>query len=241
MWRNHLNGSFFTRLAILLSDRVFCTSPLSFTARFKKTKIMPGGIDTSLYNQVNQHDLSANTILFFGRLSPVKNVHLFIESLKLLDSGAVDFKADIIGSPANDEDVIYAENLRKAGEPLMKSRKLFFYPAISYTETKDLYGKYSLYVNLTPSGSFDKTILEAMASGTPVLVVNNAFKNQIGEEIIIPDFQVEIIMNKINDFFGLSPEARLQISEKQKKYVRENHDLTYLINMLKEEIEGPRG
>ncbi|MDZ4205811.1 MAG: glycosyltransferase, partial [Patescibacteria group bacterium] len=36
MWRNHAKGNLSTRIAVLLSNKMFCTSPHSFTARFKK-------------------------------------------------------------------------------------------------------------------------------------------------------------------------------------------------------------
>ena len=49
LWRNHPDGSALTRLAVLLSDKVMCTSPHSFTARFAKTMIMPVGIDTDFF------------------------------------------------------------------------------------------------------------------------------------------------------------------------------------------------
>ena len=76
MWRNHAKGSWKTRIAVFLSDRVFCTSPQSFTAQFKKTKIMPVGIDTDFFKPDPLIYKKKNSILFLGRIAPVKNVDI---------------------------------------------------------------------------------------------------------------------------------------------------------------------
>src|SRR3989344_8116257 len=49
LWRNHAKGNFLTTMAVWLSDKVFYTSPQSFTARFKKAVQMPVGIDTDFF------------------------------------------------------------------------------------------------------------------------------------------------------------------------------------------------
>ena len=36
LWRNHYAGSLLTRIAMMISDKIFCTSKYSFTARSKK-------------------------------------------------------------------------------------------------------------------------------------------------------------------------------------------------------------
>ena len=53
LWHNHKNGNLITRLAILLSDVVFYTSPQSFSAKYKKSRIMPVGIDTKIFKPQN--------------------------------------------------------------------------------------------------------------------------------------------------------------------------------------------
>ena len=55
-------GGAFTRLAVALSDKVFYTSPLSFTARFKKAVQMPVGIDTDLFKRKPEISFPKNSI-----------------------------------------------------------------------------------------------------------------------------------------------------------------------------------
>ncbi|MDP2651352.1 MAG: hypothetical protein Q8O98_02040, partial [bacterium] len=118
LWRNHPDGSLLTNLAVALAHKVFCTSPSSYTSQFKKTKIMPAGIDVDSYEE-SKTDLSTQgKVLFFGRLSSVKNVHVFIEALKILDERGIVFHADIIGSPTDEIGVAYEKELHIQGTKL---------------------------------------------------------------------------------------------------------------------------
>ena len=79
LWRNHAQGNIMTNLAVTLSHGVFCTSPRSYTAQFKKTKIMPVGIDTGFFKPDSTVVKIPHSILFLGRIAPVKKVLDFIE------------------------------------------------------------------------------------------------------------------------------------------------------------------
>ena len=80
---------------------------------------------------------------------------------------------------------------------MVKAGKISFFAGVSHEETSSLYAKYSLYVNLTPDGSLDKTMLEAMSSRTPVLVWNSAFKGYISEKCQLPNLESGIVNEKI--------------------------------------------
>jgi glycosyltransferase involved in cell wall biosynthesis len=236
MWRNHKHGTWLTPWAVRWSDKVFCTSEKSFTAKFDKTKVMPAGIDASLYSQ-NPVLPKKNSILFFGRLSPVKNVHVFIESLDALNKTGFDFHADIVGSPSNSEDTEYEQVLKQLGKRLVDSGKLSFHGGVSFEETLSLYGKYSLYVNLTPDGSLDKTMLEAMAARTPVLISNSAFRGQIPENCQLMSLEAGSAALKIKNLLSLNDNERKNLGDVFQKYVENTHGLSHLVNLICKEME----
>src|SRR3989338_7521502 len=82
LWRNHAKGNILTDLSVLLSNKVFCTSPQAFTARFKKTEIMPIGVDTEFFKHDPNVVRGKNSALFLGRISPVKEVLEMIDWIK---------------------------------------------------------------------------------------------------------------------------------------------------------------
>lgn len=235
LWRNHLQGSIRTRLAVAFSDRVFCTSPQSFTALFAKTKIMPVGIHTDLYVK-NLHERNEKTILFFGRISRVKNVHIFIEALHILSRKKYPFRADIIGSPVNPEDFEYEQYLHELAKPLVASGAVHFSSGRPFSETGSMYSNYSLYVNLTPSGSLDKVILEAMASATPVLVRNSAFKGILDSFAELGTLNPDEISEHIEMCLNVPNEEKIRTGNRLSEFVREKHSLAKLVVLLREEF-----
>jgi glycosyltransferase involved in cell wall biosynthesis len=183
LWRNHRQGSWLTRLAVLLSEVVFCTSPHSYTARFKKTKIMPVGVDTEFFYPRVGVSRDPHSILALGRISPVKRLDILVAALLELQKSNINFTATIVGSPLSAADRAYDQKLRRLARPLTEIGRLIFQPAVSPAETPAIYSAHSLYVNLTPSGSMDKTIFEAMACQDLVLRFESGNSSELASEI----------------------------------------------------------
>ncbi len=163
LWRNHAKGNLLTRIAVLLSNKVFCTSPRSFTARFRKSVIMPVGIDTDFFKPDSSVLRKPNSILFLGRIAPVKKVLEFVEWFNALDD---KFTATIAGA-ALPKDKYYEELVKSQASDRIK-----FIGAVTQEQALKLYQTHEIYVNKTLAGSFDKTIVEAAACGMKLMVDN---------------------------------------------------------------------
>lgn len=222
LWRNFPYGTIFTRIAVLLSDKVFCTSPQSYTAQFKKTEIMPVGIDTEFFKPDPSIEKIPNSILFLGRIDEVKRVKEFIEALKQL---TIPFKANIYGDPTYPNSV-YEKEVIELAKPLVEKGLLTINSSVTNDETKRLYQSHEIYVNLTPSGSFDKTIIEAMASGCLVVCTNEALKGVLPESFIVGDSASCCIKE------ALSVEDKQMIIDTSRNYVLQKHSLDKLVNRL---------
>lgn len=173
LWRNHAKGGLLTSVAVWLSHKVFYTSPQSFTAQFKKSVQMPVGIDTDFYKSDPTAVRIPNSILFLGRIAPVKKVVEFVEWFNTQPTESV---ATIAGS-ALPKDRDYEELVRS-----MASDRIKFVGAVTQEEARRLYQTHEMYVNKTPAGSFDKTILEAAACGMKLRVDNPGAQNvNVGE------------------------------------------------------------
>lgn len=177
LWRNHASGNFLTHLAVIFSKKVFCTSKESYTARFRKTVIMPAGIDTDFFKPDSSVEKKEGSILFLGRIAPVKKVLEFVRWLK-----DRDFSVATIAGASLPRDKGYEEKVRAEVASVGLSGKVSFVGPVSREGALKLYREHELYVNLTPSGSFDKTILEAGACGTGVYVANRDLKDLEGKK-----------------------------------------------------------
>lgn len=234
-WRNHARGSVLTRLAIALSDNVFCTSKDSYTAKFSKTIIMPVGIDMELFQSVSQKNASNkkerlnNSILSLGRISPVKNIHLLVEAAKILKDRGIPFVLNIVGDPVNPEDTKYKNRLIDKSQGL----PINFLPGVPNIKTPEIYKSHEIFINLTPSGSFDKTILEAAATGC-VLVTCNRELSQYGDsgDSNIADLSPSTIANRLAYYLKVPNEIKDKLSKDLQRYVLENHSLNALIDKL---------
>jgi glycosyltransferase involved in cell wall biosynthesis len=171
LWRNHAYGNLVTDIAITLSDKVFFTSSRSYTARSKKAVKMPAGIDTDFFKP-NDKMRKSKTILFLGRISPVKRVLEFIELLK----GQNFSYATIVGN-ALPKDLEYEKLVREKVFQYDLDDRVKFVGAVSKEEALKLYQSHERYVNMTLAGSLDKTILEAASCGTQVMVENPDLKH----------------------------------------------------------------
>jgi len=230
LWRNHKEGSLFTRLAAKWAHKVCYTSPQAYVANFENAIQMPIGIDTNIFRP-SEIPPEPNSLLFLGRLDPVKNPGIFCEAVAILNNKNVSTKADIYGDPTpgrGDE----ADNIKKKYGNLPN---LTFHSAIPNQETSALYSSHSIYVNLTLSGSFDKTIGEAMASGCIVIAANDVVRNAVPSEYFV-DINAESVANATKAALGLSPERRSAITSSQKNWIIREHSLSLLVSRLIEMI-----
>ena len=239
LWRNHLEGNIFTRVAVWLSNKVFCTSKFAFVAKYKKTSLMPVGIDTSVFNtklRIKNYELCKNKILFLSRMSPVKKPELLIESLNILKNRGVDFTCDFHGDPlSKDED--YYNSLKTKVKEFSLENKINFYKSVPNYETPKIYNEHEIFVNLTPSGSFDKTILEAAACGCIPVITNKSLSGDIDEKMITKKETPEAVAQALDFWLNAGNEQKKDASIKLQKYVSENHSLNSLVDKLSLQIK----
>lgn len=212
LWRNHAKGNFWTRYAVWVSDKVFYTSPQSFTAQFKNSKQMPVGVDTEAFFPNPKIKVTPNSILALGRISKVKRLEVLIEALLELNRAGKNFYTTIVGSPVNDIDSEYERELKVLARPLIESGQLVFRLGVPHNETPDIYRSHAIYVNLTPPGSFDKTIFEAIACGLNVI------------------WSKDVIIDK-NNLVELLSESNLKSENMTSE---SDHSLKYLVKKIKQ-------
>ena len=178
-WYNHPRGGWRARVAAWFADRILATSPQSWAGRRGAT-IMPAGINV----ESKEFEVENNTrggkefkILSLGRIAPVKKLEILIGAIRelLITNYELRIIVDIFGG-AREEDEDYFKRLKlMVGEFGLEDRVKFL-GAAPNRKTPEIYQQYDIFVNLTPAGSLDKTILEAFAAGAPVITSNPAVR-----------------------------------------------------------------
>jgi len=181
LWRNHYAGSWLTDIAAAFCTKVFCTSKYSYTAKYKKTVLMPVGVDTERFSPDARVERKPHSILFLARMSPSKRPEMLIDALAELAREGQTFTASFVGSPAPGDEPFYA-GLKERALMLGFGDAVLFLPGVPNSETPDLYRAHEIFVNTSPSGMLDKTLFEAAASGCRVLAASKDFADMSGSE-----------------------------------------------------------
>ena len=99
-------------------------------------------------------------------------------------------------------------------------------------------GRFEIFVNLTPTGSYDKTTLEAMACESLVLVSNRSYERKIDTRFIFLENNADDLARKIESLFSLSSQAKTDSGSQLRDYVLRNHSLSKLMDKLVQELKS---
>lgn len=231
MWRNHHAGTFLTNIAAFFCTKVFCTSKYSFTAKYKKTVIMPVGIDTNLFVAKQGIKRIPRSVLFLGRVSPVKKPDLLTKALIEIKKQNIEFTASFYGDPLP-VDQKYYESLKEMVKVAELSDLIKFYKGIPNTKTVEIYNSHDIFVNLSSSGMYDKTIFEAMACECLVLASNDNLHGLIDGQFIFKEGDEEELVEKLKKLLNLDKDVAKEYGSRLRDVVIERHSLRELSNKL---------
>lgn len=178
MWRNHYAGSLLTDIASFFCDKIFCTSARSYTARFKNAVQMPVGVDTELFKSAEEKRIP-RSILFLGRMAPSKRPDMLVEALGTLSARGVSFTTSFYG-PTLPKDESYLVSLKRRISDLHLTDRVLFYGGVAHDAVPALYASHEIFVNLSGSGMYDKTLFEASASGCLIVAASTDFAELTG-------------------------------------------------------------
>ncbi|MEK7180163.1 MAG: glycosyltransferase family 4 protein [Patescibacteria group bacterium] len=224
LWRNHHAGNILTNIAVFLCDKVFCTSKYSYTAKFVNTILMPVGINTDIFQKDTGVAKTPNSILFLARIAFVKKPHILVEALKLLKQKNILFTATIYGDPLP-KDHEYEESLKKIVEESGLLSSVFFHKGIPNTETVRVYNSHEIFVNLSSSGMYDKTIFEAMACESLTLASNKNLVDIVDQKFIFEENDANGLAQKLEHLLTLSLDEKIKQGNTLRKVVIEHHSL----------------
>lgn len=176
LWYTHKRVDFKLRLAEKLSDIIFTASNKSFRLKSKKVKVMGHGIDIERFVPALE-PVKEKIILSVDRISPTKNQLEIIKLFSAAKEKFADSRLYLVGAPALATDENYFNELKQYVKNNNLTEQVKFYGAIANKDMPNFYRQAKVFINLSSTGSLDKTILEAMACNLPVVTTNEALKN----------------------------------------------------------------
>ena len=233
LWYAHGAVSWKLRLAEKLVDEVATSSLAGCRIKSKKINVLGQGIDTELFRPVEvrpPEEVGPRVIriLYAARLVPVKDHKTLIEAVNILvnKKGIKNIEVSILGTPVSDSQKKYLEGLKTLIQSYKLQDFVKFFGGISFLKMPEQFQRADLFVNPSSTGSLDKVVLEAMASGCLTLTCNEAYKEILAEKYMFERGDAENLAVKIADLMTAPKDPALR------ETVVKNHNLDNLIDKI---------
>jgi glycosyltransferase involved in cell wall biosynthesis len=230
LWYAVWRGNWKLKLAEKMADKIFCSVKKAFPFETSKLVLLGQGVDTDYFisDKTKRHK---NKILLLGRISPIKRIEVLFKALDELKHINANFfesiNLEIVGDTTSTNDKEYLAALKKLAEELNLDKKIKWVGRISHQETVFFYQNTDLYINLTPTGSFDKTILEAMSCEDLILASNLALRDFMDIKLqsltIFKENDSEDLAKKIYDILNIDDSTETSIRSQLREIVIKHH------------------
>jgi glycosyltransferase involved in cell wall biosynthesis len=240
LWYVHRQVNIKLRIAEFFVDNIFSVSKETFNLKSNKVHFVGHGIPLEIFKKPETYQRRDDkfSIVSIGRISPIKNLEILIESADILHKNIPNLQINIIGGPTKKGDQEYFDKLRAMVKEMHLEHVVEFWGETPNYNTIQCYWQSDISVNLSPTGGVDKAVLESIASGTPALASNKAFEEYFGkykEDLMFKERDAQDLAQKIIKFKDRrDKDAVINFLLDR---VKEKSDLKYLISKITQEIQ----
>lgn len=235
LWYLHRSVTMRLKIAEKLSYKIVTAAKESLEIKSKKIIETGHGININRFKTEKSWNDEAVKILSVGRISKIKDYETLLRAALILKDKSINFGIEIIGRPIMSPDFPYFESLKLLKGKLNLGDVIRFIGFVPHNKIADYYKKSDIVVGMTPKGGIDKSLLEAMASGTLILTSNEEMARYLGEynkELIFdygePADLAEKLTRVIDWPANKKSEASVFLSDSVEKF----HDLENLIEKI---------
>ena len=169
LWYTHKSVDWKLWIAEKYAHIIFTASKESFRLKSSKVVVTGHGINTDMFTPAYGEEQRAFSVLSVGRISKTKGHHIICQAVEILLKHGIDTKLTLVGTPTNKTDEEYQKDLQKKYGSFTT-----FVGAIPHAHMPAYFQQTNVFVNASQTESLDKTILESMACGTPVVSSNDS-------------------------------------------------------------------
>ena len=235
LWYTHKNVDVKLRLAEFLTHKIFSASEKSFRLKSNKVIITGHGINLKKFQpaRVSRKKDDVFNIVSVGRIAPIKDYETLFEAINLISQQKV--KVTIIGGTHLEKDQKYLIKLIELMRGKKIRNKIDFIGPVPIDGVIQYYQSADLFVNMSHTGSLDKSILEAMACKTRVITCNEALVRILTtyrEQCYFSKKNYTELAKKIMNMINMpQSESEILKSHLQRKVLKE-HNLKNLIKKI---------
>ena len=256
LWYTHKGVD--TRLvrAVPRVDRVFTATAESLRVESPRKLVTGHGIDLCHFAPANPEAAGAADggrsqgrparVLSVGRLTPAKDPLTVIAAVSMLLARGREVELELVGAGLVSADVGYRRAVEEAIELGGLTDRVILTGSVPYPEIPAIYKRADLLVNASLTGSLDKVVLEAMATGVPVISCNDsvpAVLASLGErsgELGFPPGEAAALADRMEAVLDLAPAARTALGAELRAIVARDHEVDALMARLVREMQPVR-
>ena len=227
-------------------ERIFTASPESLRIETDKCVVTGHGIDLAHFSEPAVKPAKPPRLLSVGRLTPAKDPLTLLAALSILVSRGYDLSLDWAGGGLAESDASFGRAVREQIELGGLAERVVLHGDVAYRDIPDFYSQASVLCSTSLTGSVDKVVLEAMATGRPVVTCNESFGpifEELGPRAEWLTFQkgsADQLADRIEFLLRLQPLDRQELATRMRAIVARDHEVDALMARLVAEMEGVR-
>ncbi len=236
LWYAHGKLNWKVKVADKLVDNIITSSSHGCRLNSPKVKIIGQGIDIQKMRMKTFDGFKKPIqLLFVGRLTPTKNIHLLVKVMKKIDvSYASQAILTIVGNALSETDQQYVDEVKRYVSDENIGHIVKFIGHVPFEKIESYYKKANVFINPSNTGSMDKTVLEAMATGLLVVTGNEAydtaaFRNAGG---YYTENEADSVYECLMEIFSLGETDVLDKIKKGRDWVEKEHSINTLSDKI---------
>lgn len=236
LWYMHKSVTTKLKIAEKFVERIFSGSKESFRLPTNKLIVTGHGIDTEYFTpNTEQKKRDKFALLSLGRLSKTKGHDLAMQATEQLTEQGAQVNLVVVGGPVTKEDEQYEQELLNLISKHHLEDSVLLAGGLPHAGIREYLWKSDLYVHLSNTGSVDKTVLEAMSCGVPVVSSSEAFSEMLAEasmQLLVKERSADALAKQVKELMWMPPSERQHIGERLRRIVERDHSLPKLIEDL---------
>ena len=234
LWYAHANNSGYLIFSSFFVSKIVSSTYGSCNLKFNRGKVcyINQGIKHTDFSYYVRAHKKLSKILYYGRLDPSKNIHLFPQLINELNRYQNSYTLTLFGKPSNIKSEKYFSDLKSLQKVRSGESSISFNGPIERALIADTAKNYDIFVNLF-SGSLDKTLIEATFMGMPVVTWNKEYCSEFGTwSGLSVSENLEFIINEFKAIDSLKVSELNRRINKRLQVVKRSHSFEGWINQL---------
>lgn len=224
------------------NDLVFTAARASFPMDLPNVRVLGHGIDTGLFRVDPQPRLG--DLITTGRIAPVKRLDQMIGAVVHANRAhGAEYRLNIFG-PTLDGDAEYAAKIERLIDSSGARDWVTLHGPVPQERLPALLGGHRALLNFA-TGAIDKSVLEAMACGLPVISTNDSAAEILPADLrpmLVPDASsTELQAGTIHDLLSRPDPELARLGQELRAVVEREHSVDRLFDRILREIQALPG